>query len=143
MRNLSKIFLLIGGIFGILSILGLLVCAGLMLYTSKNMPDETMLEVFEPVLNLYVPDFTDAQKLEFLRVFMNAMFVTCLIEAALTVAAVVLSFVSRGKTNTGLFVATIVFGVLAGFIIFVILGAIFGIVANGQESRRQRADNAY
>ena len=143
MRNLSKIFLLIGGIFGILSILGLLVCAGLMLYTSKNMPDETMLEVFEPILNLYVPHFTDAQKLEFLRVFMNSMFVTCLVEAALTVAAVALSFASRGKTNTGLFVATIVFGVLAGFIIFVILGAIFGIVANGQESRRQRADNAY
>ena len=73
----------------------------------------------------------DPAVLQALAVFLG---VVLIFAAIFAVVDAVMCFLARGRQTKGLYIATIVFGVLSGFALS-LLGGIFGLVANAQESK--------
>ena len=89
-----------------------------------------------------IPGETDAEKIEMIQLLSNTIGVICIIAGVLSIPTIVVSFIARNNHATGLFVAAIVLSVVLAGNIFIILGAIFGLVANSKE-RNQQINPAY
>ena len=138
MRRVSKTFLHIGGILAAISVFACLGCA-IFYIGAKDLSGETirvMITGFEKL----IPGASEAEKIENARKIFVLFGYCMLVESAVSVPAAIVTFMSRPKTNTGLFIATIILNALIGSV-FGILGGIFGLVANGQEARQQQNPN--
>ena len=131
MRKTSRSFLTVGTIlgfvFGALMIIAGFV--GILLGTTKN-PDliEPFLELINQFFKGSVQKFQDAA-------LVYGVFV--LLAGMCSIASGVLCIIAKGKPKKGLLITVIVVCAMGGSA-FGALGAIFGLVANGQDSRRQQ-----
>ena len=137
MKNLSKTFLLVGGILSIICVFGFIGGGFGFIYLSKNLDNTYIMEMFKSFWDLMIGE-TDGQKIEFARKLLLAGGVASFVEAIVCIPTAIISFNARSKSSTASLVAAIVFGVISGASVFVILGGIFGLIGNRQEANRQR-----
>lgn len=137
MKNVSRTFLLIGAILSLLAFFGFIIGGVVCIYTSKTVTIDTIRELLEKIELWY---FVAGEGEERARFILPALelsgyfFIFC---GILAIPTAVLAFVGRNKPTTGVLVTIIVMGIVAWNTIFVILGAIFALVANGQERKKQ------
>ena len=141
MRNLSKTFLLIGAIFAIIGIFAFIGASVAFFYVGTAKDTQFIKEGFQSMWE-QLPGDTDAEKIEMIQLLSNTIGVTCIIAGALSIPTIVVSFIARNNHATGLLVAAIVLSAVLAGNIFIILGAIFGLVANSKE-RNQQINPAY
>ena len=134
MRNVSRVFLLIGGILAIVSIFAGLGTAAFFFQASQS-SDETIHAIISPY-DSFIPGDTLAERIEFARVALKYMGVFMIVLSLLSIPTAIIAFSSRAKKSQGLFITALIFGVITGTT-FVILGAIFGLVANASERKQQ------
>ena len=138
MRNVSRAFLLIGGIVAIIAIFSFIGSASLF-FATAGLNDDSIHTIISPCYS-YVPGDSLVEKAEFVRAFCKAFAVICIFLSLFSIPTAIISFSSRAKQSQGLLITALVFGILMGST-FMILGAIFGLVANSKE-RNQRVINA-
>ena len=141
MRNLSKTFLLIGAIFAIIGIFAFIGSSVAFFYVGTAKDTEFIKEGFQNIWE-QLPGDTDAEKIEMIQLLSNTIGVICIIAGVLSIPTIVVSFIARNNHATGLFVTAIVLSVVLAGNIFIILGSIFGLVANSKE-RNQQINPAY
>ena len=129
MRKASRILFLVGAIVAIVAAVGYLI-AGLLLVILPNVP-----EIIEAVRESADPSVTDEQ-LEAARVALTINGVFCLLGVPVCGVNSFFAFKAHfaEKPSKALNVLNIVFGALSVEINLV--GAIFALIANGQEDRR-------
>ena len=130
MRKTSKTFLTVGAILGFVfgAIFAIL---GITLAVVGKTNDPQMLEPFQ--------SFIDSMYGGSVAKFQQAALVygiTLVICGICSIVSGVFCHISKNKRSAGMFVAVIVLCALGGSI-FGLLGAIFGLIANGQENRQQ------
>lgn len=141
MRNLSKTFLLIGAIFAIIGIFALIGASVAFFYVGTAKDTEFIKEGFQNIWD-QIPGETDADRIAFVQLLANSLGMVLVVAGVLSIPTIVVSFIARGNHATGLFVAAIVLSAVLAGNVFIILGAIFGLVANSKE-RNQQINSAY
>ena len=132
MRRTSRAFLNVGIILGFVfgGLLIVAAFAGIFIGTTKEFK---FIEPFEELINRF---FSGS-----IQKFQNAALtygVFVLIAGICSIVSAVFCIVARNKPKQGLLITVIVLCAMGGSA-FGLLGAIFGLVANGQDSRRQQS----
>lgn len=133
MRRLSRTFLMVGAILSI--VFGVLIFIsgiGFMLASQASLGDE-ILAYFDFFFNTICKG--DFGLFKALAVVYAVLFIFA---GICSVICSVFAFISRNKPTKGMFITVLVLSVLGGST-FCTLGAIFGLIANGQEKRAQLA----
>ena len=137
MRKASEVLTLIGFIFAILGavgcLIGMIVC---FVMASPEVKEHTIQMINEGTITVNGYNGSAEEIATALQVAYTGAAIACLIETLVCVAAAILVMLARTKKLLGLYVASIVLGALGGGIC-IILGSIFGIVANNQENNAQ------
>jgi len=130
MRKTSRTFLKVGSILGFIFGVLILILAVVMLVVGKTKdPDllQGFSEIIQNMFNGSLAKFQDAA-------FIYGIFL--LICGICSFVSGVFCAIARNKHSLGMLITVIVLCALGGSI-FGLLGAIFGLVANGQEAKQQ------
>lgn len=123
MKNVGRIFSIIGGVLAILTGLGLIGYGVSLLLLNVPEVQSIFLEVMEKLAKL-----THLPFMKFADVAIAGSVVNAIVQFVFAAISFVAAGLSFSCHNTKAYIPTIVLGVIAYFQLFAILGAIFGII---------------
>ena len=134
MKKASDILLLIGAIFTIFAAIGCLIgMIVLFVFASPNYTQVLVDAIKSGEIHSDVQGSAE-EIAAVLQLGFRFGGIGCLVATLCEVAVVVVAFVARAKQTTGLYIASLVLGVLGGSLL-VLLGSIFGLVGLSEEKK--------
>ena len=134
MRKASDILLIIGAVFCILGAIGCLIGAISCFVLSS--PAYTQI-IIDGINSGTVHSDIQGAPEEIAAIIQTGIRiggVACIFALLIEIAAVILAFLAKAKATTGLYIASLVLGVLAGSFL-VLLGSIFGLVSASERKQ--------
>ena len=128
MKKASEILLLIGFILGILSVVGTLVTSIVFFVLGSPAFYDTLLAGLKDGSTKSDFPGTPEEQAALIQAMFNTIGACCIVGMLVEVAAVIVAFFARQRQTQGLYIATIVLGVLSGGTCLLV-GSIFGLIA--------------
>ena len=128
MKKASEILLLIGFILGILSVVGTLVTSIVFFVLGSPAFYDTLLAGLKDGSTKSDFPGSPEEQAALIQAMFNIIGACCIVGMLVEVAAVIVAFFARQRQTQGLYIATIVLGVLSGGTCLLV-GSIFGLIA--------------
>ena len=131
MKKASNVLLLIGAILSFVGILFYIIFGSVMFGLASPANTQLIIDgINNGTIVVNGVSGTPEQIAAYLQQVASGLGVFFLITGLFSIVPGILALIARKKETTGLYVATLVLSVLAGFNIITLLGSIFGLVAN-------------
>ena len=136
MRKASDILLIIGAVFCILGAIGCLIATIVLFVMASPEYTQYIIDAIKAgTVHSDIPG-TPEEIAAIVQASLRIAAIACIFALLFQVAAAVLSFVAKAKATTGLYIASLVLGVLAGNVL-TLLGSIFGLVGVNEQQQQQ------
>lgn len=134
MRKASDILLIIGAIFSILGAIGCLIATIVLFVMASPEYTQYIIDAIKAgTVKTDIPG-TPEEIAAIIQAGIRIGAIACIFALLFEIAAAVLAFVAKAKGTTGLYIASLVLGVLAGHVL-ILLGSIFGLVSGSEQKQ--------